>query len=470
MAIAEQHVKELRAELDGRASLPGEPGYDAARSVWNAMIDRHPAIVVHCANVEDVRRALRFGRERGLEISIRGGGHNIAGTAVSEGGLMIDFSAMKAVRVDPATRRATVEPGATLADVDRATQAHGLAVPLGINSTTGIAGLTLGGGFGWLTRKYGMTVDQLRSARVVTADGQLRRTSATEEPDLFWAIRGGGGNFGVVVEFEFELHPCGPDVYSGLIVYPMSEAKSVLTQYRSLIETAPDELTVWVVARRAPPLPFLPAEVHGQPIVALAVFYAGAPEEGERLAAPFRRLGRAAGEHLGAQPYVAWQRAFDPLLTPGARNYWKSHNFTHLADGLFDAAIQFASAAPSPHCEVFIGQLGGQAGRVPANAMAYANRDANFVMNVHGRWERPEEDAAGIAWARRFFDATAPFATGGVYVNFMPADEGYRVPAAFGGNYDRLAALKHRFDPHNVFHINPNVPPAAPKQALKHAG
>ncbi|HLV64361.1 MAG TPA: BBE domain-containing protein, partial [Polyangiaceae bacterium] len=270
----------------------------------------------------------------------------------------------------------------------------------------------------------------------------------------------------VVVEFEFELHPCGPDVYSGLIVYPIREAMSVLTRYRSLIETAPDELAVWVVLRKAPPLPFLPATLHGEPIVALAVFYAGDPREGERLAEPFRQLAPLAGDHLGAQPYVEWQQAFDPLLTPGARNYWKSHNFSYLADGLFEAAIQFVGKLPSPHSEVFIGQLGGQAGRVPAGAMAYNHRDANFVMNVHGRWERPEEDPSGIAWARECFEAAAPFATGGVYVNFMPADEKDRVKAAFGGNYDRLAALKHQFDPDNVFHVNQNVRPVAPKPDL----
>jgi FAD/FMN-containing dehydrogenase len=373
--------------------------------------------------------------------------------------MMIDLSTMTSVRVDPGTKRAHVEPGATLADFDRAVQAHELATPVGINSTTGISGLTLGGGFGWLTRKYGMTVDSLVSADVVTASGQTVRASDSENPDLFWAIRGGGGNFGVVTRFEFALHPVGPQVLAGLLVFPLEQASQVLTQYREFTESAPEELVVWVVLRRAPPLPFLPKEVHGKEVVVLAIFYAGDVGEGERLIAPLRRFGKAHGEHIGAVPYLHWQQAFDPLLTPGARNYWKSHKFRVLGDETLSTAIEWAKRLPSPQCEIFIGHIAGAANRVPPDAMAYGHRDARFVMNVHGRWSDATHDAACIEWARALFRATAPHASGGAYVNFMTEDESGRVEAAYGGNYARLVDIKRRYDPDNVFHLNQNIRP-----------
>jgi FAD/FMN-containing dehydrogenase len=289
--------------------------------------------------------------------------------------------------VNPNTRRATIEGRATLADLDAATQTHGLATPVGINSTTGIAGLTLGGGFGWLSRKYGMTVDNLESAEVVTATGEVVRASATEHPDLFWALRSGGGNFGVVTRFEFRLHPVGPDVLSGLILYPISEAKSVLQQYRKFIAEAPEELSVWTVLRQAPPLPFLPESMLGKAIIALALIYAGDPKQGESLIEPLRKFGTPVGEHVGVQPYVAWQQTFDPLLTVGARNYWKSHNLSTLKDGLFDVIIEYIEKLPSPQCEIFFGALGRTTTRPAPDSTAYAHRDAKFVMNVHDRWE-----------------------------------------------------------------------------------
>jgi FAD/FMN-containing dehydrogenase len=367
---------------------------------------------------------------------------------------------MKAAKVDAAARRVTIEAGALLADLDAATQAHGLATPVGINSTTGLAGLTLGGGFGWLSRKHGMTIDNLESAEVVTASGEVVRASAAANPDLFWAIRGGGGNFGVVTRFEFRLHAVGPEVLSGLVVYSLTEAKSVLRQYREFAAAAPDELAVWAVLRKAPPLPFLPAEVHGKEIVALALCFAGDPARGEALVAPLRKFGTVLGEHVGVQPYVAWQQAFDPLLTPGARNYWKSHNFSRLDDKLFDAVVEYAGKLPSPQCEIFIGAIGGATARPAPGAMAYAHRDAQFVMNVHGRWDDAAEDQRGIRWAREFFEAAAPFASGGVYVNFLTADEGERVKSAYGPNYERLAAVKRKYDPANLFRVNQNINPA----------
>jgi FAD/FMN-containing dehydrogenase len=373
--------------------------------------------------------------------------------------MMIDLSNMRNVRVDAPKKRAYVEPGATLADFDKAVQAHGLATPVGINSTTGISGLTLGGGFGWLTRKYGMTVDNLTSVELVTANGKKVRASENENRDLFWAVRGGGGNFGVVTQFEFKLYPVGPQVLAGLVVFPFEQAKQVLRQYREFVASAPEELSVWVVLRQAPPLPFLPKEVHDAPIVALAIFYGGDIGEGEKLIAPLRRFGKAHGEHVGAQPYVQWQQAFDPLLTPGARNYWKSHNFRELGDAALDTMIEYAQKLPSPQCEIFVAHIAGAANRVPADAMAYGHRDARFVMNVHGRWNDTTHDAAGIRWARAFFDAAAPYASGGTYVNFMTEDESGRGAAAYGANYARLAEIKKRHDPDNVFHLNQNIKP-----------
>lgn len=457
--IPNETTGKLRSKVKGRIVLPGDPSYDEDREIWNAMIDRRPAVIVQCAEADDVTHAISFARENGLEISIRGAGHNIAGNALCDNGLMIDFSNMKNVRVDAAKRRAYVEPGATLADFDAAVQKHGLATPVGINSTTGISGLTLGGGFGWLTRKYGMTIDNLVSADVVAADGKKMRAGENENADLFWAIRGGGGNFGVVTRYEFKLHPVGTEILAGLLVFPFKQAKQVLTQYREFIESAPEDLSVWVVLRQSPPLPFLPEYVHGKEVVILAIFYAGDVNQGKKLIEPLRHFGDPHGEHIGAQPYTEWQKAFDPLLTPGARNYWKSHNLIVLNDGVMDTMIEFAGKLPSPKCEIFIGLLAGAANRVPADSMAYAHRDAKFALNVHGRWDQAADDERCIAWAREFFESSAPYASGTVYVNFMTKDEVDRIAAAYGSNYDRLVQIKRKYDPENVFHLNQNIKP-----------
>src|SRR5512143_3673782 len=412
--IPNETIGKLRSKVKGRIVLPGDPGFDEVRKIWNAMIDRRPAVIVQCSEADDVPHAISFARENGLVISIRGGGHNIAGNALCDDGLMIDFSNMKNVRVDAAKRRAYVEPGATLADFDAAVQKHGLATPVGINSTTGIAGLTLGGGFGWLTRKYGMTVDNLVSVNMITAEGKKIRVSENDNADLFWAIRGGGGNFGVVTQFEFQLFPVGPEIVAGLIVFPFNQAKQVLTRYRQFVASAPEELNVWALLRKAPSLPFLPESVHGKEVVVLPIFYSGAIAEAEKLIAPLRAFGEAHGEHIGAQPYVQWQKAFDPLLTPGARNYWKSHNFTELADGALNTIIEFAGKLPSPQCEIFIGLIAGAPNRVASDAKA---------------------DRKCIDWARNFFKASAPYASAGAYVNFMTAEESDRIASAYGANY-----------------------------------
>jgi len=458
--IPVESIDTLKTAVRGKVIAPHDADYDAARTVWNATIDRRPALIVRCAGTADVIAALAFARENAMLLSIRGGAHNIAGSAVSDDALMIDLSAMKSVRIDPQAKRGYVEPGALLSDFDHEAQAFGLATPLGINSTTGVAGLTLGGGFGWISRKYGVTVDNLVAAEIVTADGKWRRVSVESEPELFWALRGGGGNFGVVTLFEFRLHEVGPMVYGGLVVYPLEQADQVLPKYREFVAASPDEMTVWAVMRLAPPLPFLPAEVHGKPVIALACCYIGAVEDGEKALEAARGFGTPYGEHLGPMPFTAWQKAFDPLLTPGARNYWKSHNFSALTDETFDILTKAVQALPSPHCEIFIGAMAGQTNRIPANATAYANRDSAYTINIHGRWTEATDDEKCTQWAREMFAALTPFALGSVYVNFLTGDEGDRVKAAYGPNYERLADVKRRYDPENVFRSNQNIQPS----------
>lgn len=461
-AIPAAALEALRRSLQGGLHLPGDPAYDQARQVWNGMIDRRPGLVLRCRDVADVQRGVRFAREQGgLLLAIRGGGHNIAGNAVCEGGLMLDLTPMKDVRIDAAARVARVGPGVLLGEFDQAAQAHGLATPLGINSTTGVAGLTLGGGFGWLSRKHGMSVDNLLGAEVVLASGERVRASAAENPDLFWALRGGGGNFGVVTEFVFRLHPVGPEVLAGLIVHPAADAGGLLRAWREAVAQAPDELACWVVLRKAPPLPFLPAAVHGTDVVVFALCHAGPMAQAQRDVAPIAAIGRPIANVVGPTPFAGFQAAFDPLLAAGARNYWKSHDFRTLADGAIEAITANAARLPSPQSEIFIAHLGGAAGRVPADATAYAHRDAVFTMNVHTRWDDPAEDAACIGWARAFFAETAPFASGSVYVNFLGEDEAGRLEAAYGANHARLARLKARYDPENLFRVNQNIRPAA---------
>ncbi len=445
--------------LAGRGVRASDPDFDDVRTVWNAMIDRRPALIARCASSADVVRAVDFARERGLAVSVRGAGHNIAGLALADGALLIDLSGMRAVEVDAENRIARVEPGATLGDVDRATAAHGLVTPTGINSTTGIAGLTLGGGFGWLTRLHGLTVDNLAAVDIVTADGRTRRASPTEEPELFWAIRGGGGNFGVVTSFEFELHDIEPELWCGLVVYGLEDADRVLRGYRDLVSGAPDEQTVWVVLRQAPPLPFLPPERHGTEVVVLATVCACDPERGRELSEPLAGFAEPLGVHLGPTRFADFQMAFDPLLEPGARNYWKSHDLLELSDAALAIAVESVRRLPDPQCEVFFAHLGGAMRRVPADATAYRDREVEWVVNMHGRWDDPTRDDACMGWARALFRDLTPHASGGVYVNFMTGDETGRVEDAYGENLGRLRELKRRYDPANLWRVNQNIQP-----------
>lgn len=464
-SIAAATIEAFASRLRGSVLQPGDAAYDEARAIWNGMVDRRPGLIVRCAEAADVVSAVSFARDNDLLLSVRGGGHGIAGNAVCDGGVMIDLSQMRSVRVDAATRRARVEPGATLAEVDRETQRFGLVVPTGINSTTGIAGLTLGGGFGWITRKFGLTLDSLLSVEVVTADGELRRASQPENPDLFWALRGGGGNFGVVTAFEFQLHELGAQVLAGLVVHPFSEAPAVLKAYRQALEAAPDELTCWAVMRQAPPLPFLPAEWHGREVLILAMCYCGDIAEGQKATAGLRAIGTPIADVVGPAPFAAWQQAFDPLLAAGARNYWKSHDFIGLSDAAIGILTDAVLRLPSPECEVFIAHVGGAAGRIAADATAFPQRSSHFVMNVHARWREPEMDRGCIDWARALFEAAKPYSAGTAYINFMPADEMDRVQEAYGDSYRRLAELKQRYDPSNLFRMNQNVAPSVRTKA-----
>lgn len=452
-------VDAFDAGLRGEVLSLVSPGYEETRSIWNAMIDKKPALIVRCRGVADICQSIEFARSRGLLVSVRGGGHNIAGNSLVDRGMMIDLSQMSSVRVDPVEKTARVEPGAILADLDHEAQAFGLATPVGYNSTTGIAGLTLGGGFGWLSRKYGLTADNLLSADVVTSDGRLVTASESENPDLFWGLRGGGGNFGVVTSFEFQLHQVGPEVLSGAIVHPFESTEKVLREYRDVVADVPEEVAVWFVLRHAPPLPFLPEEWHGKKVLILAPFYAGGIEEGERALAPIRKIGSPIVDAIEPHPYAAWQQAFDGLLAPGARNYWKSHNFENFTDGMIENFIQYMESMPSTLSEIACAHLGGAINRVPVEATAYPHRDTNFLMNLHTRWEDPAQDEQCVRWARDLYEAMKPHATGGVYVNFIPEEAGQE-QVAFRENYERLVEVKQKYDPNNFFRMNQNVKPS----------
>jgi FAD/FMN-containing dehydrogenase len=443
-------IDNFKSKFLGSLIIKGDPDYNEVRALWNGMIDRKPALIARCSETSDVIASVNFARENNLLVSVRGAGHNIAGTASTDGGMMIDLSQMKEIRVDPEAKVAFVSPGATLHDLDHETQAFGLAVPTGINSTTGISGLTLGGGFGWLSRSLGLTADNLIAADVVTAEGKLVHANSNGASDLLWGLRGGGGNFGIVTSFQYRLHPVGPQLLCGLIVHPFKGAQKVFKFYRDFVDKAPEQLTCWVVLRKAPPLPFLPADVHGKEIFIIAVVYSGNIKEGEKVLEPLRKFGNPIADVVGPTPYEAFQQAFDPLLTPGARNYWKSHNFKKLSDEAIDTLIKYASQLPTPLSEIFVGNLGGAINRVQSDATAYPHRDVNFVMNVHTRWEDKSLDDKCVDWARKLFDETAKYATGGVYVNFISEGEN-RVNSAFGSNYERLAKLKKKYDPDNFF-------------------
>ena len=455
-------VDELLAGFRGQVVLPDDEDYDDARKVWNGSIERWPAAVLRCSGVSDVLAGLRLVRETGLTVAVRGGSHNVAGFGTCDDGVVLDLSPMKAVRVDPEAGTARVEPGAVWADLDRETQAFGLAVTGGVMSTTGVAGFTLGGGIGWLQRKLGLACDNLRSADLVTADGEL--VVATEEttPELMWGLRGGGGNFGIVTSFEFDLHPVGPQVYSGLVAWPAEDAAEVLTFLRDFSAETPDEVTMVAICRTAPPAPFLPAEVHGTPIVAIAACYAGPVDDGERVLAPLRELGSPVGDAMGPKPYATFNAMFDGSWAPGFENYWKAEYLAALPDTCIDVLADFATRHSSPLSDFKIAQMGGAVARVGEDDTAYGHRGAPWILNINTRWEDRSETDRHVAHTRELWEAMRPFTHGGAYVNFL-GDEGVdRVRDAYGdAKFRRLQQLKRLYDPDNVFRLNQNIPPAS---------
>ena len=458
--FSDEQIDAFRTGFRGTVLLPEDEGYDEARTIWNAMVDKHPAVIACCTGVADVMASVDFARETDIPLAVKSGGHNIAGNAVCDDGLVIDLAPMDSVRIDPEAKTAVVEPGATLHDFDHEAQMFGLATPVGYNSTTGIAGLTLGGGFGWLSRAYGLTADNLRSVDLVTADAELVHASESENEELFWGIRGGSGNFGVVTAFEFDLHEVGPEITSGVIVHPLADAADRIREYREFVADAPNELAVWFVIRHAPPLPFIPEEKHGEKVLIFAAFHSGTVEEGAAALTPLQELGDPIADAISPHMYEEWQQAFDGLLEPGARNYWKSHNFEEMTDGMIDNFVRYAELMPTGLTEIAVAQLGGAINEKAVDATAYPHRDAEFLMNLHTRWEDPADDDRCIAWARELYEAMTPHATGGVYVNFVPEEVGEE-RAAYRENYERLAELKAEWDPDNLFRQNQNVEPTA---------
>lgn len=460
--VDRKSAEDLKARLRGPLLRPGDAGYDDTRSVWNAMIDRRPALIARCLGVADVVACVNFARENGLSLSIKGGGHNIAGLAVCDGGLMLDMSLMRGVWVDPRARTARAQAGCLLGDVDRETQVHGLATALGFVSNTGIAGLTLGGGFGYLTRRSGWTSDNLLSVDVVAADGRALRASEEENSDLFWGLRGGGGNFGIATSFEYRLDPVGPEITAGAVAWHAAEAERVLEMWRRLVSEAPPELTCPVILRLAPPALWLAKEVHGKPIVVVMFCHSGQIEEGERLAAPLKAFGSPVGDVLQRRSYVSQQSLIDATQPKGRRYYWKSEFLPRFEQELLAKAAEHAKRIVSPHSGIILFPIDGALNRLPESHSAVGNRDAGAVINITAAWEKLEDDKMNIEWARAAWRDIRRFSTGGTYVNFLTEEEGdERTHAAYRDNYRRLVEIKTRWDPGNVFRINKNVMPKA---------
>jgi FAD/FMN-containing dehydrogenase len=460
--LEQRVLDDLKTRLRGELVLPGEPAYEEARSVWNAMIDRRPGLVVRCRGTADIVTAMGFARDQGVALSVKGGGHNIAGLAVCEGGVMLDMAHARGVWVDRTARTAHVQAGCLLGDVDRETQLHGLAATLGFVSATGVAGLTLGGGFGYLSRRFGWTSDTVRSMDVVTADARVLRASEKENADLFWGLRGGGGNFGIITSFEFELNLVGPDILGGAIAWPATEAPRVLELFRTLTMEAPPELTCVAALRKAPPAPWLTPSIHGKDIVALFVCYTGQLDEGERVISPIKKLGSPVGDILQRRTYVSQQSLLDATQPKGRRYYWKSEYLPAHTREFLAAAIEHAAGSRSPHSAILMFPFDGPLNRKQANYSSAGNRDAVSVVNIAASWDKSDDDATNIDWARSAWRDLRRFSTGGTYVNFLTEEEGAdRIKAAYGAQYDRLAELKSKWDPTNLFRTNKNIPPPA---------
>jgi len=453
-------IDDLRSRLRGPLFLQGDATYDEARSIWNAMIDRRPAIVARCLGVVDVVTAVNFARENKLLLSIKGGGHNIAGLAVCEGGLMLDMSSMRGVWVNPSERIARAQAGCLLGDVDRETQIHNLATVLGFVSNTGIAGLTLGGGFGYLSRRFGFACDNLLAAEMVTAEGHIVRASEKENQDLLWGLRGGGGNFGVVTGFEYRLHPVGADIIGGLIAWRAEDARDVLRMYHSLIQQAAPELSCAVILRKAPPAPWLSTDVHGKLIVALAVCHSGSIEVAQRQVSTIKSFGKPVGDIVQRRPYVSQQSIIDATQPKGRRYYWKSDYLPGLSPELLERAVAHAEQIASVHSGIILFPMGPAPGHLDESYSAVGNRDATFVVNIAAAWEKAEDDAVNVEWARSAWRDMHRFSTGRANVNFLSEEEGAdRIQATYGKNYGRLLEIKQKWDPQNLFKANKNIAP-----------
>jgi FAD/FMN-containing dehydrogenase len=451
-------MTEFREQVRARVATPEDDDYDTARAVWNGMTDRRPAAIVQAEHVADVVATVNFARDEGLELAVRGGGHSAPGFGTIDDGLVIDLSPMRFVHVDPAARTARVGGGATLGDLNYATHAYGLATPGGIVSTTGVGGLTLGGGIGYLTRGFGLSIDNLRSADVVTADGQIRRASADESPDLYWALRGGSGNFGVVTSFEFDLHPVD-QVVVGIFFYELAQAADLLRFFRTWITDADERYGAFPAFQVAPPLPFLPEDRHGETFCAAIVHWSGPIEEGEAAMQPFRDLAPRVGELVEPMPYPWLNSAFDELFPHGVRSYWKGNYVTELTDEAIDVHLAHGPNAPNPSSTMHLYPINGAAARVGASDTAFSYRHATFSTVIVSAWPDASDDADNIAWVRDYSDALTPHSEAGGYVNFMSGDDQGRVSDTYGSNYARLVDVKRAYDPHNLFRHNQNIRP-----------
>jgi FAD/FMN-containing dehydrogenase len=459
--LEEAAVQELAADFRGELIRRGDDGYDAARAVFNGMIDRHPALIARCTGVSDVIAAVNFARENELVVAVRGGGHSVPGYGVCDGGIVIDLSPMKGIWVDPEARTVRAQAGVTWGEFDRETQTFGLAVTGGRVTHTGIAGLTLGSGSGWLERKYGLTCDNLISADVVTADGQFLKASESENEDLFWGLRGGGGNFGIVTSFEYRLYPVGPIVLGGMLFYPFDRAAELLHFWRDYVETAPDELGSAPAFLTAPPAPFVPEHMKGQIVAGLIICYAGSPEEGEEVIRPLREFGPEV-DLVQPMPYTVVQTLLDPGNPPGRNNYWKAENLKELGDEAIATIVSHASNMISPFTHVVIQPMGRAISRVREDETALGGRNADYALHAISMWENLAESEAHIAWTREFLEAMEPFTTPGISLNFTSDQNEDKVRAFFGPEkYERLVALKNQYDPKNLFRLNQNIKPTA---------
>lgn len=451
---------DLRARLRGRLIQPDDADYEEARHVWSGMADKRPAAIAQCANADDVVAAVNFAREQGLLLAVRGGGHSLPGHSTCDGGLVIDLSPMKAISVDPAARTARAEGGVKWVELDAATQQHGLAVTGGTNSDTGIAGLTLGGGIGWLERAFGYACDNLIAAEIVLADGSRVRASEQENPELFWGLRGGGGNFGVVTAFEYRLHPVGPIVLSGPIIYPLDQVREVTAFQRDFMRDAPDEVTVFNAFLTVPPMEPFPEPLHGQKMLFVVLLYVGPIEEGERALAPLRAVGHPIADAVAPVPYVAVQQTLDPIGPRGIHSWSRAEYLRDLNDNAMTAIAEHFAQAPAPQTHVVVARMGGALAKLPLDATAFGHRDDSYLVWIIGFWQAGVPDESGIAWTRGLSDALQPYTTGTTYVNALQDEGDVQIHAAYSPQtYERLVALKRKYDPGNLFRLNQNIVP-----------